>query len=476
MRAISQLVRGHGSGHMVNSRLILVSWCILTALLLSGCPQKVVVKYYGAPSLVPGTTPEMNTAGFWIGRHAAPDLLVMTAGEIDAFNAYIKEKTKAVNDVTRLSPTRNGMTLQNSMKRMIAYVASKNYVDADGRPADEMLGSLEILMAIDTIPATVTVRWAYVVRPCDQRLLPTAEPLFKSSMDTAIDRLQNNALDLATPVVVVHESADNAWFYVIAPYSDGWVRADCIALCPLEQVERYEAWSSFVVATAAKADLFGDPLLRDHLATVQMGVKLPLLQGMSDECVQVLIPTRSDGGWCVFDAAYVSASLVHRGYLPYTPRNAITQAFRFLNAPYGWGGMYGEQDCSRFVQEIFACFGILMPRSSSQQARVGMLRASFDKNHAVEQRHDTLLSSAMGGITTLQFPGHIMLYLGDIDGEPYAIHDLYAYAEPLADDERLISINKVAVTSLALGEGTKNGCLLMRLPHVREISPELSEK
>jgi len=69
-----------------------------------------------------------------------------------------------------------------------------------------------------------------------------------------------------------------------------------------------------------------------------------------------------------------------------------------------------------------------------------------------------------------------MLYLGNMGGEPYAIHDLYAYTEPMSDDERLISINRVAVTSLALGGGTKKGSLLMRLVNVRELSPEPAEK
>ncbi len=461
---------------MTDSRWLPFFWCMLMALLVSGCPQKVVVDYHGSPALAPGTRPEMNTAGFWIGRHAEADRLVMTLDEIGAFNAYIKDKTRAVYDVPRFSSTRNGTTLQGSMRRMLAYVASKNYVDARGRPAGESLGSLEAVMAIDAIPATVRVHWAYVVRPCDQRILPTEAPLYKSVTDTAIDRLQNNALDLATPVVVLHESADQAWFYIIAPYSDGWVRADCVALCPLEQMERYEACNSIVVAISARADLFGDPLLRDHVTSMQMGTRLPLLQEMGEDRVQVLVPTRSEGGWCVFDAAYISVSQVHHGYLPYTPRNAITQAFRLLNTPYGWGGMYGEQDCSRFIQEIFACFGILMPRNSSQQGKVGAPVATFGSTLDEDQRRKALVSSARGGVTTLQFPGHIMLYLGDMGGEPYAIHDLYAYTEPMSDDERLISINRVAVTSLALGGGTKKGSLLMRLVNVRELSPEPAEK
>lgn len=449
---------------------------VFMALVLSGCPQKVIVNYYGAPSLVPGTRPEMNTAGFWIGRHADPDLIVMTGDEVQAFNASVKEKTKAVHDVTLFSPTRSGTALRGSLKNMLAYVASRNYVDGKGAPATDTLISVEGIMGIDAIPATVNVHWAYIVKPCDQRILPTAEPLYRNATDTAIDRLQNNAMDMATPVVVLHESVDHEWFYVMSPYSDGWVKAESVALCPLEQMERFEAWTPFVISTAAKVDLFADPLLRRHIATIQMGTKLPLLGEADGGTLEVLVPARSEGGWCVFDAAYVSVSQVHKGFLPYTPRNAITQAFRLLNTPYGWGGMYGEQDCSRFVQEIFACFGISLPRNSTQQGKAGRLVAAFDRTFDRERRREILLAEARGGITTLQLPGHIMLYLGDADGVPYAIHDLHAYTEPVEGEERLVSINRVAVTGLTLGEGTKKGSLLMRLVNVREISPGKPEE
>lgn len=446
-----------------------LSCCLL--VLLCGCPQKVVINYYGAPSLAPGTRPAMNTSGYWIGRHPDADMLVMTLQEIQAFNEAVKQNTKAVYDILQISPVRNGAGLRKSMTGMLDFIKAKNYVDAKGRPVrTDSLGAVEAAMAIDQIPSTVTVHWAYVVRPCDQRLLPSAEPLYKDSTDTAIDRLQNNALDAATPVAVLHTSSDGAWQYIISPDSDGWVEASHVALCPVEQMERYESWTDFVVATGAKVDLFADPVLRRHLTSVHMGVRLPLVQDLDDDVFQVMVPSRSEGGFCTFEAAYVPKAQVHRGYLPYTPRNAISQAFRLLNAPYGWGGMYGEQDCSRFIQEVFAPFGIRLPRNSGQQAKAGRLVASFDSAASPDHRTAVLMTSAKGGITTLQFPGHIMLYLGDVDGVPYAIHDIYAYTEPAGEDERLVAINKVAVTSLGVGGGTKKGSLLARLANVRELS------
>ena len=61
---------------------------------------------------------------------------------------------------------------------------------------------------------------------------------------------------------------------------------------------------------------------------------------------------------------------VHPGFLPYTARNIYKQALVMLNQPYGWGDMYGEQDCSRFLQMVFATVGIMLPRDSKDQAQV----------------------------------------------------------------------------------------------------------
>jgi hypothetical protein len=446
---------------------------VVTLTLLGACQPKIIYKYsyYRVPALAPGTSPEMNTAGYWIGRHPDPDAVIMTEQDIEGFNAYIIKKTRAVHDVLQLSSSRDGRALGGSLQKMLAQ--NQGYVDSDGVPmTKDFINHIETMMGIDQIPPSITAHFAYVVRPSDQRLLPTAKPFYKKATDTAIDRLQNNALDTATPVLVLTESTDHAWVYVISPNSEGWVLSDDVALCPKEDMDRYEASTDFVVSTDAKADIYEDPGLRHHMASIHMGIRLPFTQEWDNGIIQVLVPVRSPGGWCTFEAAYITASQVHRGYLIYTPRSAINQAFKLLNAPYGWGGMYGEQDCSRFIQEVFATMGIILPRNSSQQGKVGKLVANFTGATPQDDRRRILADSSVAGITTLQFPGHIMLFLGSIDGIPYAIHDLYAYTEPAQPDERLVPINRVVVSSLAIGDGTKKGSLLMRLGAVREVSPE----
>ncbi|MBN2398363.1 MAG: hypothetical protein JXI32_08275, partial [Deltaproteobacteria bacterium] len=57
------------------------------------------------------------------------------------------------------------------------------------------------------------------------------------------------------------------------------------------------------------------------------------------------------------------------------------------------------------------------------------------------------------------------------DGNPYAIHSTWGYREPAWWRDRVRVINRVAVTSLSLGEGSHKGSYLDRLRSIRVIVP-----
>ncbi len=446
---------------------------LMAVMIVASCAiqKNVIVVYQSAPALVDGTRPEMNTSGFWIGRHPDPDELMADEDHITYLNAVIREKTRCVYDILAFRPFRDGRLYRESFRSNLKYVSAQGYYKNDGlKVSKDFINRMENVMDIGRIPLQIPVRWGLTVSHCDQRLLPTTEPLFRNPTDKRIDRLQNNSLDFAVPLVILHESSDRKWLYVISPSSDGWVEAGSVATCSLEELARFMERPDFTVVTEAKADLFRDPMLRQHLSFIQMGVRLPLFRDWDEGVAQVMVPVRGEDGRCLFDAAYVSYAQVRRGYLTYTPRHALEQAFKLLNAPYGWGGMYGEQDCSRFIQEVFASMGIQLPRNSSMQGTVGKVAATFT-GKSTEKYRLGMLADARGGVTLLQFPGHVMLYLGMIDGRPYAIHDLFAYSEKDKDSERLISVNRTAVTSLDLGMGTKKGSLLERITNIRLIAP-----
>ncbi len=200
-----------------------------------------------------------------------------------------------------------------------------------------------------------------------------------------------------------------------------------------------------------------------------MGTRLALL-GFEDNLAQVMVPGKKSNGKVLIQRGYIKGNRVNNGFLAYTPRAIITQSFEFLNAPYGWGGMHGEQDCSRFIQAVFATVGIRLPRNSSDQAKIGLNLGTFNENTGAHEKLIVLNGKARAGSTLLYMKGHIMLYLGQVDLAPYAIHALWGYRTPTEKGNRVRVINSVKVTNLSLGAGSIKGSLLERLVSIAAIA------
>jgi len=154
-----------------------------------------------------------------------------------------------------------------------------------------------------------------------------------------------------------------------------------------------------------------------------------------------MIPTADSNGNLVFSNGSVKTANVHKGYLEYTPKNIITQAFKFLHLPYGWGGMYGEQDCSKFIQEVYATVGIKLPRNSMSQSKASNAKVEL-AGLSKTSKHTFLRTTGKAGGTILHLKGHIVLYLGEYKGEPYIIQTVWG------SSSRHFALGRTAVTSL----------------------------
>ena len=108
--------------------------------------------------------------------------------------------------------------------------------------------------------------------------------------------------------------------------------------------------------------------------------------------------------------------------------------------------------------------GINLPRHSGKQSNVGTLLAGFDEMPA-NGDIDNAISSAIPGITLLALNGHIMLYLGNVDGNYYALHQLFGYY----DKDGFRTVNKAVVTNLELGKDSKMGALKDRIKSINLI-------
>ncbi len=421
--------------------------------------------FNAAPSRVPGTSLEMNRPGFWIGRHPSPVHVVMTPQEIDAFNARIQDELKLTKDIFGVTESFKTDSLMQDFDRTIQDFTDKGFCTIQGvRNDTAFIDSARRNMNLSGVVLGMAPRYGLVTRYADVRFFPTSAGLYESPGDIDFDQLQNSTLDVGSPVAVVHQSLDKKWYYVFSPLSDGWVEADRIALGDMKTVRDFTQSKHFAVTTSPKVDIFLDEGMTRYLGYVRMGTRLPIV-GASGAQISVSIPAAGKDNKLELVQGYMDSEGMHEGYLPYTPRVIYTQALAMINQPYGWGGMYGEQDCSAFLDEVFGTVGVILPRDSKDQAQVGQAIVQFDEKSDNAQKL-AAFERQPGATAILPMKGHIMLYLGQIDGRPYAAHAVWAFRERRGDKDVPRVLNRVIVSDLYLGEGSTKGSLLKRLSKI----------
>lgn len=422
-----------------------------------------------SPALIPGTLPEMNSPGFWIGRHPFPDKTILNEQQINALNQAIRTDLKISYDLSSYSAVYPGQELLTALDRDFAGVSRLQLYRSCGTPVSKtLLSTLKDNMDTGKIPAEIKVGFGFVTRSADLRALPVLEGFYRARVKRDFDRLQTSILDIGTPVAVLHTSANGRFQYVVAPHGEGWAESSRIAPCSFENLRDHLKKPDFVVVTSAKGDIYLNREMTEFHDRARMGQRFPLIRDLGDR-VEISIPGIARRDEEPFISAFIRKREVNEGYLPYTPRTIILQAFEFLNDPYGWGDMNGEPDCSSFIRGVFATVGIELPRNSAFQSRSGRPLGAFEKDLSPERKIDLLTKYAAGGITLLKMPGHIMLYLGSVDGSPYIIHGLYGYRDCLGKKEVFRVVNRIVITDLNLGKATRFGPFINRIDTVRTI-------
>ena len=417
-----------------------------------------------APQDLANITRAMKSPGFWITRHPFPDRVILDPRGIRAFNENLEKRTLITGDPSGIGPYYPGEALRASLEAKLKdYTTGTFYNRSGAKIGEEIFQKIRERMAIELVDKKVEVRHGVLWTYADQRELPTDEIMTKEPLDAEFDELQNNSLDIGTPLAILHETSDHEWVYTMGPSSSGWVYKEYVAFCSPVSCKRFESSEHFVVVTSPKADIYLDGALTVYHDFVRMGTRLASDPRTERGAVVARIPYYDDDGRLREIKGFIKREDVNFGYLAYTPRAIIEQAFKLLNAPYGWGSAAGEQDCSAFIQMIFATVGITMPRNSQGQGEAGYLLGEFTEKTPVSIKLAALAREAVGGITTLKLKGHIMLFLGMHEKRPYAIHATYI--------DR--SINRVVISDLELGKGSKKGSLLERLTDMRLVADKI---
>jgi hypothetical protein len=362
----------------------------------------------------------MLTADYWIGRSGDGERLIFPEDAIDSVNRAIADRSPEMVSLAVVETLCSAAWVRQRIER---YALPHGQVRFDAQGAEwsrDRYHALETARHLEAIPSNARARRAVVVQKILMRGFPTMELLTKERGDHEFDRLQEGELDVAEPLLILHESRDAAWWFVQARNYCGWVRKEGVA-----EIARDDDWEQlnrpgqFAVCVASFADLTVDA----ETVTVMMGTRLPVVSSRSG-VLTLRVPRRgADGGACFVECAVSDESDFTIGYLRPTKRNLFTQIFKMLGEPYSWGGLVeGGRDCTRLLLDTYRTFGLFLPRNSSQQREVGV--EILDVSRHVDDPM-AVWSEAVAALepgTPVYSDGHAMLYLGSEGGYHYIIH------------------------------------------------------
>ncbi len=412
------------------------------------------------PSGVLGVEEAQLSPDFWIARLEHPDAPMLTSKEIQAANARLLQVEQSMHDLAALPQTLPRKTVLDWIGN-VSKVPRQPLFDEEGqRYPDAVVAGWRQSLALDRVPEQVATRFGLIVQRASLRAFPTELRVFNEPGDVDIDRFQETAEFPGTPVAVVHASADGRWLFVVSPRYAAWVQRDFVALGTRAEVFDFASRAPFRIVTGARVEsVFTPEAPQLSRRQFDMTTRLPLASGLaSDQPVNgqtayaswpVILPVRGPVGELAFQVALVQKNAdTADGHLPYTRANLIRQAFKFLGERYGWGHAYDGRDCSGFVSEVFGSMGVLLPRNTSRQAvSPGLQHRLFAPSDSRADRLAAAQALQVGDLVYI--PGHVMLVIGHLHGQPYVINDVYAMRYR-AQDGRIarVLLNSVAVTPL----------------------------
>ena len=411
--------------------------------------------YVRAPEVIPGTLPEMRDASYWMSKMESPDKVVLTLEEIKGMNEGYGQKMAdpsgldknmserihkeiesrpgllaSLPDPGSMSGPEISALARDQIDKGIQYMRGRSFgnilgIGYSSRELDDMEDEMSYSKDRDRSRSGITVTEARL------RIVPSIRPEYIGLTSTGKARwdLWNlDVLPIASPVHVLYISKSGGFLFVASERGYGWVPSEKVAFGTKDQIDDFINSYDFVMGTGDRVPFYSDSGCTIVSGWFRMGDRLPLKNKDNERMVQV--PVReTDGKFLVREAWLRPDADVHKGYLPYTRKNVVQQAFRLLDNIYDWtGGWYGRNHAT-VLRDIFGCFGFKLPSSGV------LLSAYTQKPETVrpDEGRDVQLAAILSNrpFLTLQVcnSGHSQLFLGNYNGMP-VVFDTHGYGYP----------------------------------------------
>ena len=259
------------------------------------------------------------------------------------------------------------------------------------------------------------------------------------------DYFQHTSTPPGTPVYICNISRDKQWVLVDGPLTAGWVPARDVARVDEAFMERWQgrALAAVVRDNAAIGAISGDT-----------GTLLPLEHNASPglgQALSVYYPIQGASGRAEIARATIAPGAATAVPLPLTAAAVAEIGNPMLGQAYGWGGLDGRRDCSALTRDLFAPFGLHLPRNSSNQAKAGRTIELTGLSNTEKER--LIAAQAAPFRSLIWLKGHIGVYLGVYEGRAMLFHNMWGIRTKDASggcDNRAI-VGKGVVTTLRPG-------------------------
>ncbi|MGE3920690.1 MAG: SH3 domain-containing protein [Gammaproteobacteria bacterium] len=292
---------------------------------------------------------------------------------------------------------------------------------------------------------------AIIVNATDLRLLPTQVPSYTNWHDAGegypFDNLQITRVVENTPAIILQQTQDGAWSFIQTHNLIGWV--DSKALASVDDAFIKTWMNHHYVAITIDNNSVKDQA-NHYLFQTRIGQLFPL-KGETKNNYQFLVAVSDARRKAQIEIATIEKSNATLFPWILTEKNIAKLASRLMGAPYGWGDLYGYRDCSSTLADIFLVFGVWLPRNSTEQL-------SIEKNYSLKNVSNTqklklIKEKGIPFFSILGWPGHVMLYIGNHEGEPYVFHDKWGMVtKNIFWQEGRAVIGKTVITPLTLGK------------------------
>ena len=305
-------------------------------------------------------------------------------------------------------------------------------------------------MNIPGVSDNIIPKYGILVKQTLNRALPTNQGGY-GDPNGWHDQFQSTSLDLAMPVAILHSSTDKTWLYVRSEIAFGWIPAENVATGSVKELQKYTDSKDILVACEYNVPVYSENTFETFIENLYIGSYVKLIKSTSSG-YNVLLPVRkSDGSFATASGWVKKDAKASVGFQPYTQRNAINTMFSLLYRPYGWADCQHEYDCCGSQRVVFRTFGIKMGRWTSFELHSTPHVIAFDAKTPLEKKYE-LLKGREPGITLVGDRNHIAMYLGDVNGQHFVIHQSgYSYK---GDDGKTYQYNRVNVNDTELDGGS----------------------